>query len=91
MENRSIYVIKNNAIISYYGNSFKDASEELNRNALSFKQSILRANISCEILSENDLYNLIYRELNKNSSPKIDNLMKGGKNLYVGKKQKARH
>lgn len=91
MENRSISVIKNYAIISYYGNSFKDASEELNRNALSFKQSILRANISCEILSENDLYNLIYRELNKNSSPKIDNLMKGGKNLYVGKKQKARH
>lgn len=91
MENRSISVIKNYAIISYYGNSYKDAMEELNRNALSFKQSILRANISCEILSENDLYNLIYRELNKNSSPKIDNLMEGGKNLYVGKKQKARH
>lgn len=91
MENRSISVIKNYAIISYYGNSYKDAVEELNRNALGFKQSILRANISCEILSENDLYNLIYRELNKNSSPKVDNLMEGGKNLYVGKKQKAKH
>ncbi len=91
MENRSISVIKNYAIISYYGNSYKDAVEELNRDALSFKQSILRANISCEILSENDLYNLIYRELNKNSNPKVDNLMEGGKNLYVGKKQKARY
>ena len=67
---------------------YENAIDELNRNTLSFKSSLLRAKISCEILNENELYNLIYRELNKNSHLKIDTLMEGGKNLYVGKKQK---
>lgn len=89
MENRSISVIKNYVIISYYG-SYKDAIENLNRNATAFKSSIFRANISCELLTEDELYNLIYRELNKNSAPNINHLKEGGKNLYVGKKQKAR-
>lgn len=87
MENKAISVVKNYAIISYDGIS-ENAIDELNRNALSFKASLLSAKISCEILDENELYNLIYRELNKNSYLKIDNLMKGGKNLYVGKAQK---
>ena len=53
-------------------------------------QYLLRAKIVCEILDENELYNLIYRELNKNSTVNISNLKGGGKNLYVGKKQKAK-
>ena len=32
--------------------------------------------------------NLIYRELNKNSTLKIDNFLQGGDNLYVGKRRK---
>ena len=44
----------------------------------------------CEILNEDEIYNLIYRELNKNSGLNISKLKKGGKNLYVGKKQKTR-
>lgn len=87
MENKTVSVIKNYAIISYDG-IYENAIDELNRNTLSFKSSLLRAKISCEILNENELYNLIYRELNKNSHLKIDTLMEGGKNLYVGKKQK---
>lgn len=90
MENRSISVIKNYVIITYYGN-YEDAVESLNRNATAFKSSILRANISCELLTEDELYNLIYRELNKNSALNINHLREGGKNLYVGKKQKAKH
>ena len=31
----------------------------------------------------------LYKELNKNSTINISNLQGGGKNLYVGKKQKA--
>lgn len=50
----------------------------------------MRAKIVCEILNEDELYNLIYRELNKNSAINISNLKEGGKNLYVGKKQKAK-
>ena len=37
-----------------------------------------------------EIKNLIYRELNKNSSQNISKLQEGGKNLYVGKKQKAK-
>lgn len=85
MENRSISVIKNYAIISYDG-LYENAIEELNRKSLSFKGNLLRAKIECEILTEDELYNLIYRELNKNSALNISNLKKGG-NLYVGKKQ----
>ena len=66
------------------------AIEELNRKSLSFTGNLLRAKIVCEILNEDDLYNLIYRELNKNSAINISNLKEGGKNLYVGKKQKAK-
>lgn len=87
MENKTVSVVKNYAIISYDG-IYENAIDELNRNTLSFKSSLLRAKISCEILNKNELYNLIYRELNKNSHLKIDTLMEGGKNLYVGKKQK---
>ena len=86
MENRSISVVKNYAIISYDGD-YENAIDELNRKALSFKNSLLRAKISCDLLEEKDLYNLVYRELNKNSSLSIDSLKEGGKKLYVGKKQ----
>jgi hypothetical protein len=89
MENRSISVVKNYAIISYDG-TYENAIEELNRKSLSFKGNLIRAKIMCEILDESELYNLIYRELNKNSALNISNLKEGGKNLYVGKKQKAK-
>lgn len=87
MENRTISVVKNYAIISYDG-LYKNAVEELNRKSSSFKGNLLRAKIVCEILNEDDIYNLIYRELNKNSALNISTLKEGGKNLYVGKKQK---
>lgn len=89
MENRSISVVKNYAIISYDG-TYENAIEELNRKSMSFKGNLLRAKIVCEILNEDEIKNLIYRELNKNSSQNISKLQEGGKNLYVGKKQKAK-
>ena len=60
-----------------------------NRKSLSFKGNLLRAKIECEILNEDEIYNLIYRELNKNSALNISNLSKGG-NLYVDKKQRTK-
>ena len=89
MENRTISVVKNYAIISYDG-LYENAVEELNRKSSSFKGNLLRAKIVCEVLNEDDLYNLIYRELNKNSALNIRTLKEGGKNLYVGKKQKRK-
>ena len=89
MEYRNISVVKNYAIISYDG-TYENAIEELNRKVMSLKGSLLRATIVCEVLNEDELYNLIYRELNKNSTINAGNLKKGGKNLYVGKKQKKK-
>lgn len=89
MENRTISVVKNYAIISYDG-LYVNAIEELNRKSLAFTGNLLRAKIMCEVLNEDELYNLIYRELNKNSGLNISKLKEGGKNLYVGKKQKAK-
>lgn len=89
MENKSISVVKNYAIISYDG-TYENAIEELNRKSMSFKGNLLRAKIVCEILNKDEICNLIYRELNKNSSQNISKQQEGGKNLYVGKKQKAK-
>lgn len=89
MENRTISVVKNYAIISYDG-LYENAIEELSRKSIAFTGNLLRAKIMCEILNEDELYNLIYRELNKNSGLNISKLKEGGKNLYVGKKQKTK-
>lgn len=89
MENRTISVVKNYAIISYDG-LYENAIDELNRKCISFKGNLLRAKIVCEILTKDEIQDLIYRELNKNSSQSISHLQKGGKHLYVGKKQKTK-
>lgn len=89
MENRSISVVTNYAVISYDG-FYENATDELTRKSNSFKSNMLRAKIVCEILNEDEIYNLIYRELNKNSASNISLLKKGGNNLYVGKKQKTK-
>ena len=89
MENRMVSVVKNYAIISYDG-LYENAIEQLTRKSTSFVGNLLRAKIMCEILNENELYNLIYRELNKNSNINISNLKEGGKNLYVNKRQKTK-
>ena len=86
MESRSISIVKNYAIISYDG-LYENATVELNRQVASFKESLRSAKINCAILEESELYDLIYRELNKNSAFKISNFAKGG--LFVGKEEKT--
>ena len=87
MESNKVSIIKNYVIISYDG-LYKNAINELDRKYLLLKNNLLRAKITCNILSQNELYNLIYRELNKNSTLKIDNFLQGGEKLYVSKKRK---
>jgi hypothetical protein len=86
MESKNISVIKSYAIISYDG-LYEYATEELTRRCNSLKSNLLRAKITSEVLNENELYNLVYRELNKNSKTTI-NLQEGGQNLYVTKGKK---
>lgn len=87
MDNRVVSIIKSYAIISYDG-VYDNARNELNRQVMSFKNSMLDANISCEELSENEIFDLLYRELNKNSVNIISNLKEGGTSLYGRKKAK---
>ncbi len=87
MESNKVSIIKNYVVISYDG-LYKNAINELDRKYLLLKNNLLRAKITCNLLSQSELYNLIYRELNKNSTLKIDNFLQGGENLYVGKKEK---
>ena len=89
MNNRSISVINNYAIISYDG-YYENAIDELNRRVSSFKSNLLRAKVQCEVLEENEIYNLFYRELNKNSNSKIDLLKGGCDKLYVEKSKKKK-
>ena len=89
MENRNITVVRNYAIISYNG-LFEDAQTELLRLCNSFKSNLLRAKVQTELLQEIDLYNLLFRELNKNSKVKLNSLNTGGENLYVGKIKKSK-
>ena len=89
MESNSISIVKNYAVLSYDG-LYKNAINELERRYTLFKSNLSRGKISCNCLSKNELYNLIYRELNKNSTLKIDNFLKGDEKLYVDKKKKER-
>ena len=89
MENRNITVVRNYAVISYDG-TYEDAMQELIRLCNSFKSNLLRAKIQVELLGENELYNLIFRELNKNSIVKLQINEEGGEKLYVGKTKKPK-
>ena len=89
MESNSISIVKNYAILSFDG-LYKNAKDELERKYTLLKNNLIRAKISCNCLSKDELYNLIYRELNKNSTLKIDNFLKGDEKLYVDKKKKER-
>ena len=81
---RDISVVKNYAVISYVGKT-ENAANELNRKIGVLKSNFMKIKITCTILNDDKIYNLLFRELNKNSSVKKLNLYKEGENLYVEK------
>ena len=81
---REISVVKNYAVISYVGKT-ENAVNELNRKIGVLKSNFMKIKITCTILNDDKIYNLLFRELNKNSSVKKLNLYKEGENLYVEK------
>lgn len=89
MNNRNITVLRNYAIISCDG-LFEDAKVELIRLCNSFKNNLLRAKIQTNRLNEKELYNLIFRELNKNTKVNLNFMMEGGQRLYVGKAKRIK-
>lgn len=89
MENKSISIIKSYAVIST-DNIHSNSIQELNRKANELKTNLLKANISSEILTENEVLNLIYRELHNNSLLDVNTFLKGGKKLYVETKKRRK-
>ena len=87
MENMDTAINKNYIILSYDG-LYEDAIKELNRRIANLKTSLSRAKIQCELLSGEDIYNLLYKELNKNSN--IIKMDFRKEELYVDKKEKSK-
>ena len=87
MQNMDTSINRNYIILSYDG-LYEDAIKELNRRITNLKTSLSRIKIQCELLNDEDIYNLLYKELNKNSN--IIRMNFGKEELYVDKKEKTK-
>lgn len=87
MENMDTSINRNYIVLSYDG-LYEDAIKELNRRIANLKTSLSRAKIQCELLNDEDIYNLLYKELNKNSNIIKMNFRK--EELYVNQKEKIK-
>ena len=67
---------------------YEDAIKELNRRITNLRTSLSRVKIQCELLNDEYIYDLLYKELNKNSN--IIKMNFGKEELYVDKKEKAK-
>lgn len=89
MNSRNISILKNYVVISYFG-LYKDAIQELDRRILNLKSNLLKIKVQCDLLNDNEIYNLLYRELNKNSNISKINFNEKGDDLVVKKKEKSK-
>lgn len=85
MEKMNTSINRNYIIVSYDG-LYEDATKELNRKISNLKANLSSAKIQCEMLNDEEIYNLLYKELNKNSNIIKMNFAKEG--LYVKQKEK---
>lgn len=83
MENRNLYVRKNYVLLSAYGD-YEKSRYELLSTYESLRFNLLNAKIGLEILNDYEIVELLHRELNKNTTTKIEDVLKkGGLELYV--------
>lgn len=83
MENKNLYVRKNYVLLSVVGNYDKSRLELLSTYE-SLRFNLLNAKIGLEILNDYEIVELLHRELNKNTTTKIQDVLKeGGLELYV--------
>lgn len=83
MENRNLYVRKNYVVISCYG-SYEKARYELLGLYENLRFNLLNAKIGLDILQDIEIVELLHREFNKNTTTKLENILKeGGLELYV--------
>ena len=83
MENKSLYVRKNYVLLSVTGNYEKSRLELLSTYE-SLRFNLLNAKIGLEVLNDYEIVELLHREFNKNTTTKIQDVLKeGGLELYV--------
>lgn len=83
MENKNLYVRKNYVLLSVTGNYEKSRLELLSTYE-SLRFNLLNAKIGLEVLNDYEIVELLHRELNKNTTTKIQDVLKeGGLGLYV--------
>ena len=83
MENKNLYVRKNYVLLSVVGNYDKSRLELLSTYE-SLRFNLLNAKIGLEILNDYEIVELLHREFNKNTTTKIQDVLKeGGLELYV--------
>jgi len=90
MDDRNFYIRKNYVVISCMGNIEK-AKVELQNIYDTLRFNLMNARIGLTILEDFEIIELLHRELNKNTTTKIESLLeKGGMELYVkGIKKRA--
>lgn len=83
MDNRNLYVRKNYVLISCFGDYGKSRNELLSTYE-NLRIDLLKTKISLEILKRNEIIELLHREFNKNTTTKLEDILKeGGLELYV--------
>lgn len=88
MEEENLYVKKNYLIISS-SNDKNKVRKELNEIYNNIKYTLNNVKIITKLLDEEEIIELIYKELNKNSYEKIKNIVnKGGMEFYVTTRDK---
>ena len=90
MQEENLYVRKNYLIITS-NEIYQKSKTELLEFCNNIKHGLLNIKIKSKILSDEDIIELIYRELNKNSNEKINNIIdKGGLDFYVQGKNREK-
>ena len=88
MREDDLFVRKNYLIISSY-ETFEKAKNNLTEFYYNLKYGLSNIKISCNMLDDGGIIELIHRELNKNSTESIEKIIKeGGLDIYVTNKEK---
>ena len=89
MQEDDLYVRKNYLIITSF-EPYDKAERELKEYYDDLRYSLSNIKVTARLLSDMDIIELIYRELNKNSNEQLRNIIKkGGLDFYVQSKSKA--
>ena len=89
MQEDDLYVRKNYLIVTSF-EPYDKAERELKEYYEDLRYSLSNIKVTTKLLSDMDIVELVYRELNKNSNEQLRNIIKkGGLDFYVKSKSKT--